>query len=170
MHAPSTSRACGTLCDERGILLILDEVQTGVGRTGKFLAAEHYGVQADICTLAKGLGGGVPIGAMLGHRGVARAFEPGSHASTFGGNFLASQGRPWRCWTLFEDGALLEAGRRRGGRARCERGLERAWTERHPGRRRARCGGKGLMIGVELNGPGGTELTRPAWSEGFWST
>ncbi|MDO9573505.1 MAG: aspartate aminotransferase family protein [Candidatus Contubernalis sp.] len=77
------------LCDEKKLLLIFDEVQCGMGRTGKFLASEHYGVQPDITTLAKGLGGGVPIGAMMAVDEAARAFNPGDHASTFGGNPLA---------------------------------------------------------------------------------
>jgi predicted acetylornithine/succinylornithine family transaminase len=75
---------------ERGALLIFDEVQTGMGRTGTFYAFEKEGVVPDIVTLAKGLAGGVPMGAMLANDEVARAFEPGTHASTFGGNPLAS--------------------------------------------------------------------------------
>src|SRR5574337_511191 len=74
------------LCTERDVLLILDEVQTGMGRTGRLFAYEHSGIEPDIMTLAKGLGGGLPIGAMLAKDGVADAFVPGSHASTFGGN------------------------------------------------------------------------------------
>jgi len=76
-------------CDRSGALLILDEVQTGMGRTGHLFAYEQTGVAPDILTLAKGLGGGVPIGAMLAKASVAQAFTPGSHASTFGGNPLA---------------------------------------------------------------------------------
>lgn len=72
-------------CDEKGILLILDEVQTGIGRTGKLFAYEHYGVQPDIMTLAKGLGGGMPIGAIMAKESVS-VFAPGEHGSTFGGN------------------------------------------------------------------------------------
>jgi predicted acetylornithine/succinylornithine family transaminase len=78
------------LCVERGALLILDEVQTGLGRTGTFYAFEREGVVPDVLTLAKGLAGGVPMGAMLASDEVGRAFEPGTHASTFGGNPLAS--------------------------------------------------------------------------------
>src|SRR5574337_1285444 len=74
------------LCTERDVLLILDEVQTGMGRTGRLFAYEHSGIEPDIMTLAKGLGGGLPIGAMLAKEGVADAFVPGSHASTFGGS------------------------------------------------------------------------------------
>lgn len=77
------------LCQEHGAVLIFDEVQTGLGRTGRFLAGQHYGVKADIITLAKALGGGFPIGAVLATDQVAAAFQPGDHASTFGGNPLA---------------------------------------------------------------------------------
>lgn len=77
------------LCNEKGILLIIDEVQTGVGRTGKMFCYQNYGVTPDIMTLAKGLGGGVPIGAMLCTNEVATGFRPGDHGSTFGGNPLA---------------------------------------------------------------------------------
>jgi acetylornithine/N-succinyldiaminopimelate aminotransferase len=82
-------RGLRELCDRRGLLLIFDEVQTGMGRTGKLFAYEHFGVEPDIMTLAKALGGGVPLGAMLAREPVATSFVPGSHASTFGGNPLA---------------------------------------------------------------------------------
>lgn len=75
-------------CNEKGILLILDEIQTGVGRTGKLFAYEHYGIEPDVMTLAKGLGSGVPIGAILAKERAA-VFNPGEHGSTFGGNPLA---------------------------------------------------------------------------------
>ncbi|HWR21619.1 MAG TPA: aspartate aminotransferase family protein [Verrucomicrobiae bacterium] len=74
------------LCSEREVLLMLDEVQTGMGRTGRLFAYEHSGIEPDVMTLAKGLGGGLPIGAMIAKETVADAFVPGSHASTFGGN------------------------------------------------------------------------------------
>src|SRR5262249_4654602 len=77
------------LCDERGLLLILDEIQTGMGRTGRFFAYEHAGITPDIVTLAKALGGGLPIGAMLATDRVASVLTPGSHGTTFGGNPVA---------------------------------------------------------------------------------
>jgi predicted acetylornithine/succinylornithine family transaminase len=77
------------LCDERGLLLIFDEVQTGLGRTGKLWGYEHFGVEPDVFTLAKALGGGFPIGACLARGTAAVALEPGNHASTFGGSHLA---------------------------------------------------------------------------------
>lgn len=83
-------RALRSIADEHGALLVADEVQTGIGRTGKFLAFEHAGVAPDVVALAKGLGGGVPIGAMLCKESLAGALPPGSHGSTFGGNALVS--------------------------------------------------------------------------------
>lgn len=84
--APAFIRGLRELCDRTGMLLIFDEVQCGLGRTGRLWAYEHYGVAPDIFTTAKGLGGGMPIGAMLARSGVAEVFKPGDHASTFGGN------------------------------------------------------------------------------------
>ncbi len=78
-----------SLCREENLLLMIDEVQTGVGRTGKFYAYENYGIEPDIVTLAKGLGGGVPIGALIAREEIAEALGPGTHGSTFGGNPLA---------------------------------------------------------------------------------
>lgn len=83
------AQAVQTLCQEFGALLIIDEIQTGIGRTGTFYAYESYQVEPDIFTLAKGLGNGIPVGAMLGKACLAEHFGPGSHGSTFGGNKLA---------------------------------------------------------------------------------
>ncbi|NOY65571.1 MAG: acetylornithine transaminase [Nitrospirae bacterium] len=96
-----------TLCNEKGVLLILDEVQTGMGRTGRLFAYEHFGIEPDIMTLAKGLGGGVPIGAMLAKEHVASSFTPGSHASTFGGNPLVCQAAVATLETILEDDAFI---------------------------------------------------------------
>ena len=81
-----------SFCRERDILIVVDEVQTGVGRTGTFLACQHYGLKPDIVTLAKGLGGGLPIGAVLTTAKVGAAMGPGSHGSTFGGNPVVCAG------------------------------------------------------------------------------
>jgi predicted acetylornithine/succinylornithine family transaminase len=78
-----------SICDRHNILLIVDEVQTGIGRTGKLFAYQHTGIEPDIVTLAKALGNGFPVGAMLAKEKVAQSFTPGNHASTFGGNPLA---------------------------------------------------------------------------------
>jgi predicted acetylornithine/succinylornithine family transaminase len=96
------------ICDEHGILLILDEVQTGIGRTGKFFAYEHFDIEPDIITLAKGLGGGVPIGAVIAKEHVAASFVPGSHATTFGGNPLSCTAAIATVDTVLEDGILLD--------------------------------------------------------------
>ncbi|HJL89062.1 MAG TPA: aminotransferase class III-fold pyridoxal phosphate-dependent enzyme [Acidimicrobiales bacterium] len=78
------------LCDERGILLVIDEVQTGLARTGRWFGFHHHGIRADIVTVAKALGNGVPIGAVWAPTGIASAFKPGDHGSTFGGQPLAA--------------------------------------------------------------------------------
>jgi len=101
--------ALRALCDRVGILLILDEVQTGVGRTGRWFAYQHSTVTPDIMTLAKGLGGGVPIGAMLCTEEVGRGFVPGVHASTYGGNPLVCAASLAVFRTLDEDRLLANA-------------------------------------------------------------
>lgn len=87
---PEYLKAVRQICDETGTLLVFDEIQTGMGRTGKLFAYEHFGVEPDVMTLAKALGNGLPIGAMLAKENVATAFGPGSHATTFGGTPLVT--------------------------------------------------------------------------------
>jgi len=89
---PDYVQAVRKLCDEKDLVLIVDEVQTGVGRTGTFLCCEHYNLKPDIVTLAKGLGGGLPIGAVLLSEKVAGGMGPGTHGSTFGGNPVVCAG------------------------------------------------------------------------------
>ena len=101
------------LCTKKDVLLMFDEIQTGMGRTGTLFAYEQLGVQPDIMTLAKGLGGGVPIGACLATDSVAKAFSPGSHASTFGGNPLACAAGLAVCRALLE-GHVLDHARQMG--------------------------------------------------------
>lgn len=101
---PAYLEGVAGLCKEKGLLLIFDEVQCGLGRTGKFLAYQHYQVEPDIITLAKALGGGFPIGAMLAKDHVASAFQPGDHASTFGGNPLACAAALAAMETILQDG------------------------------------------------------------------
>jgi acetylornithine/N-succinyldiaminopimelate aminotransferase len=135
------------LCNETGTLLILDEVQTGVGRTGTFLAHEADGVSPDIATVAKGLAGGVPIGAMLCTEEVARGFTPGTHASTFGGNPLACAAA--LCvLDVLDENRLLDRCREMGEVLRA--GLLRV-AQKHPDR----ClgvRGRGLLLGLVLAG------------------
>jgi acetylornithine aminotransferase len=133
------------LCAQKDVLLIFDEVQTGMGRTGTLFSYEQFGVQPDVMTLAKGLGGGVPIGACLATDSVATAFSPGSHASTFGGNPLACAAGLTVCRILLE-GQVLDHAYRMGeyftkGLFDCK--------EQHRVVREVR--GLGLLQGIELD-------------------
>jgi acetylornithine/N-succinyldiaminopimelate aminotransferase len=110
---PGFLRALREIVDEAGALLLADEIQTGVGRTGTFLGFQQDGVQADALTLAKGLAGGVPIGAMLCTAALADALPPGSHGSTFGGNPLASAAA-LAVLDVIEEEGLLEVVQQRG--------------------------------------------------------
>jgi acetylornithine/N-succinyldiaminopimelate aminotransferase len=103
-------KAVRQICDESGTLLIFDEIQTGMGRTGRLFAYEHFGVEPDIMTLAKALANGLPIGAMLARERVASAFGPGAHASTFGGTPLVTAAALEVCQTLLA-GGVIEQGR-----------------------------------------------------------
>lgn len=114
MPDPEYLRSVRDLCNSHDLLLIFDEVQTGMGRTGKLFAYEHYSVTPDIMTLAKGLGGGVPIGAMLATNKVAAAFQPATHGSTFGGNPLVCAAALAAIDVLLEDDFVLDQCRRMG--------------------------------------------------------
>jgi len=137
------------LCDEAGVLLILDEIQTGMGRTGTLWAYQHSGVEPDIMTLAKALANGIPIGATLATAAVAAAFTRGSHGSTFGGNPFAAAVALTTLTTLLEEKLPERAGRI--GRDLMSR-LE-ALKPTRPVIRQIR--GKGLLIGIELSVPAG---------------
>ncbi len=139
------------ICDENKLLLILDEVQTGIGRTGKFFAYEHFDIKPDIMTLAKGLGGGAAIGALLAKENVAASFTHGTHASTFGGNPLACAAALATIDTLLEDGFLLDNCRRNGQYFMNK--LEKLINDFHSDIIEAR--GLGLLIGLELTKTGG---------------
>lgn len=143
---PDYIKAVRELCDSRGLLLILDEVQTGMGRTGRLFAYENFGIQPDVMTLAKGLGGGFPIGAMLATNKISAAFQPGSHASTFGGNPLACAAAIAAIETLLEDGFILDQCRRMG--AYLTAGLHELKKE-YPGVV-TDIRGMGLLVGMEL--------------------
>lgn len=136
------------LCDENGALLILDEVQTGMGRTGKWFGYQHFDVQPDIITLAKALGGGVAIGAMMATESVAASLIPGSHASTFGGNPLACAAAIAVIEAIEEENLLANAIEM--GQYATEKINQ--LKEKHPVIDHVR--GKGLMIGIQLNAPG----------------
>ncbi len=139
------------LCDKNGILLILDEIQTGIGRTGALFAYEHFDMEPDIITLAKGLGGGVAIGAILAKDSVAASFNPGTHGSTFGGNPLACAASLATVGTLLEDSFLLDNCRRIGKYFMDQ--LENLKNDFPDTIVEVR--GKGLMIGLELTKEGG---------------
>jgi predicted acetylornithine/succinylornithine family transaminase len=141
-------QAIRSLCDEKGAVMILDEVQTGMGRTGKWFAYQHFDVEPDIMTLAKALGGGVAIGAMMAKEELAAKLVPGKHASTFGGNCLACAAGIAVIEAIEEDGLLENAAN--VGRYAHEKlnGLK----EKHFIIDHVR--GIGLMIGIQLKGPG----------------
>ncbi|HEX5757536.1 MAG TPA: aminotransferase class III-fold pyridoxal phosphate-dependent enzyme, partial [Arenimonas sp.] len=147
-------------CDANGWLLMLDEVQTGMGRTGKMFAFQHYGVMPDVIALAKGLGGGVPIGACVARGEAATLFQPGSHGSTFGGNPLACAAG-LATLEIIESENLCRNAAEVGAHIRTS--LERALAET-PGVREIR--GKGLMIGIELDRPCG-DLVKTALDAGL---
>ncbi|MFL1528436.1 aspartate aminotransferase family protein [Pseudomonas sp. O230] len=144
---PGYLKAVRELCNRRGWLLMLDEIQTGIGRTGQWFAFQHEGIVPDVMTLAKGLGNGIPIGACLARGKAANLFTPGSHGSTFGGNPLACR---VGCTVLeiIEEQGLLENARMQG-----ERLLARLRTELADDPNVLAIRGQGLMIGIELKQP-----------------
>jgi len=142
-------------CTDAGAVLIFDEIQTGTGRTGTFYAFEAERVVPDVVTLAKGLAGGVPIGAMLANEEVARGFEPGTHASTFGGNPFATAAALFVQNAIDELG-LLENCREMGGHLGSA--LLRLAERRRPRTRGAR--GRGLLQGLIIDGDPGDIVVR----------
>lgn len=144
---PGCLRALRDLCSRRAWLLMLDEIQTGIGRTGQWFAFQHEDIVPDVMTLAKGLGNGVPIGACLARGRAAELFTPGSHGSTFGGNPLACR---VGCTVLdiIEEQGLLENAERQGAQL-----LSRLRAELADNPNVLEIRGQGLMIGVELKQP-----------------
>lgn len=140
---PEFLKALRAFCDTHQVTLIFDEVQTGVGRTGEWFAKDHYGVQPDIMTSAKGLGSGVPIGAILISETVSNAIQFGDHGTTFGGNPLACSAA-LATLEVIENEKLLAAAQKQG---EWIRHTVREW--KHPLIQEVR--GKGLMIGIELS-------------------
>jgi acetylornithine aminotransferase len=132
------------ICNDTGALLIFDEIQTGMGRTGKLFAYEHFGVEPDIMTLAKALANGLPMGAMLAKQEIAASFGPGAHASTFGGTPLVSAAACEVLRTLTEE-TVLENCRQVG--AHFKKRLQQL-KERYDIVREVR--GEGLLLGMEL--------------------
>lgn len=136
------------LASQRDILVILDEVQTAMGRTGKFFGYEHYKMEPDVVSLAKALGGGFPVGAIIAKEEVASAFEPGTHASTFGGNALACSAVVATINTLVGEGVVANCDKM--GRLLVEGLL--ALKRKFPIIVDVR--GMGLLLGIELSIPG----------------
>lgn len=154
-------QAVRRLCDEKGLLLMIDEIQTGMGRTGKLFAYEHYGVEPDIFTLAKALAGGVPIGALCAKESVAGAFEPGDHGSTFGGNPLACSAGLAVLRTMLDE-KLPENAEKMGSYLMGE--LERL-SEKH--RIISGVRGLGLMTGIQLAQDKAVEVKNRLFGRGF---
>jgi len=147
--APGYLQQVREICDRHGLIMILDEVQVGMGRTGKLFAYEHFGITPDIMTLAKALAGGAPIGTMLATDEYAAAFSPGTHGSTFGGNPLVTAAAVASVRAILEEG-LLNRAEEMGEYLHGE--LE-ALQKKYPFIVEVR--GIGLMIGMNLSIPGG---------------
>ncbi len=157
---PGYLRAVREFCDEHQLLLVFDEVQVGCGRTGKLFAYQHDDVAPDIMTLAKGLAGGPPIGAMVATDAVAATFVPGTHGSTFGGNPLVTAAAVAALRVLLEDG-VLENCLTMGDYLRQR--LE-DFCRRYPFAVEVR--GRGLILALQLNIPGG-EIVKQALEQGL---
>jgi len=148
------------ICDERGWLLMFDEVQTGIARTGTWFAHQHSGIRPDVMTLAKGLGSGVPIGACLAAGAAAEVFKPGNHGSTFGGNPLA-------CAAALATLEIIEAQNLRGRAAHLGDFFIKGFAQRLAGVAGVvQVRGMGLMIGIELGRPCG-DLVKRALVQGL---
>lgn len=154
-------RAVRKLCDEKGLLLIFDEIQTGIGRTGKLFGYQHYGIEPDIFTLAKALAGGVPIGALCAKEHAAAAFEPGDHGSTFGGNPLACAAGLAVMRTVLEEKL-------------CDRSLDMGIYFKNRLEKAAEkfniiadIRGLGLMIGIQLAQEKAVEIRNRLFEKGF---
>ncbi|SES18576.1 acetylornithine transaminase [Corynebacterium cystitidis] len=140
------------LCDQHGILMIVDEVQTGIGRTGDFFAHQHEGIVPDVITIAKGLGGGLPIGACLARGKAAQLFGPGSHGTTFGGNPVTCAAAS-AVLDVVDEGFVAEVRRKGEMFAKQLRGVDGVTDVR----------GRGLMLGVVVDKP----IAKQAVTEGY---
>ncbi|MGH8751688.1 MAG: aspartate aminotransferase family protein [Burkholderiales bacterium] len=155
---PAYFQGLRRVCDAQGWLLMLDEVQSGIGRTGKWFAHQHADIQPDVMTLAKGLGSGVPIGACLAARKATEVFKPGNHGSTFGGTPLA-------CTAALATLAIIEEENLMAHALRLGEFIRNGFAEKLAGMN-AQIRGEGLMIGIELARPCG-ELVRLALQQGL---
>ena len=133
------------LCDKEGILLVLDEVQTGMARTGRLFAHQHEGIAPDIMTLAKALGNGFPVGAVVARPDIAQVLVPGTHASTFGGNPLAMAASLATLSIMLRDNTAAQASQKGAYLMEKLQGLKKD----HPSLKNIR--GRGLMVGAEFD-------------------
>ena len=155
------ARDLAALCAERGVLLMIDEIQTGVGRTGRFWAHQHLGLRPDVVTVAKGLAGGLPMGAVMCTEEVSKGFPPGSHGTTFGGNALISAVAKKVIEIIERDdlcGRAAQLGEHLRGRLAAVR-------ERFP-ERIADVRVHGMMVGIELTAPG-ADVWKALLEKGF---
>jgi len=148
-------RSLRSLCDEEGLLLLVDEVQTGMGRTGAAFAYQHEGILPDGISLAKALGNGLPIAAMLCREELGKSLPPGSHGSTFGGNPIAAAAAN-AVTSIICQAPMLEAVRRKGEHLIA---AARALQSRQPGKIAA-VRGRGLLIGIEVKGEAAAVVSR----------
>ena len=149
--------ALSVLCNAKDILLIIDEVQTGIARTGKLLCCENYGVIPDIVTLAKGLGGGLPIGACLVGEKLKDTMTPSSHGSTFGGNPIACAGAEYVIDTVNNEQFLSDVARKGEVMRNAIKGFKNVKSVR----------GLGMMIGIEVDGKTGADVVKRCIEKGL---
>jgi len=150
-------KAVRAICDEKDILMIADEVQTGAGRTGKFLASEHFGVKPDITTMAKGIAGGIPVGACLASEKCSSVLTPGTHGSTFGGNPLACAGGNVVVSRVSSPEFLAEV----------QKKSEYIFDKVSKMKGVASVSGLGLMIGIELTEKKAADVVKAALDKGL---
>ncbi len=157
---PDYLKSVRKICDDNGILLIFDEVQSGMGRCGRLFAHEIYNIKPDIMTLAKALGNGLPIGAMLASEKAAKGFSPGSHATTFGGTPLVTSAAI-EVVKIISEPEFLKQCREKGAYLRERLG---SLKEKHNSIKEIR--GKGLLVGMEINGDAG-KIVSECMNKGF---
>lgn len=158
---PNYLQAVNEFCQQRGVLFIVDEVQTGMGRTGKLFAFQHYGLKPDIITLAKGLANGLPIGAFIAKQKIAEVFAPGDHGSTFGGGPAVCAAALATINTLLN----LQLAEKAAAKGRFFQDLLLKLKQNQPLIKEVR--GLGLMLGIELNEPIAAEVVKELLNRGF---
>jgi len=158
---PSYLQGAWEVCQEKGALLILDEVQTGMGRTGALFAHEHYGITPDIMTIAKGLASGLPIGAVLSSEEAAKGFEPGDHGTTFGGNPVTCAAA-LATMLVLRDEQLVDNAAKVGGYFK-----DQLTTMKYKSESISDVRGLGLMLAIEIKDEKAREIAEDCLSEGY---